>query len=145
MFCKTSEFKYCLTSQSFGGFCEFPCSLWIRTLTQQERLPSGLVPLSARPAAPCGILSLMGFTSLSVCGIIQTNQSHPSARTWQHPQPPVTGEPASHLHCWLSCSPMVPLCGPTWCVLSFSLCWVSVTNKLLPVSCIGVRHCCCCC
>lgn len=140
MYCETSEFKYCLTSLSFGGSCEFLCSLWVCTVTQQERLPSGLAPLSARPAALYGVFSLTGFPSLSVCGIVQTNQSHPSARAQQHPQPPGTAKPASHLLAWFACPAVAPLCGPTWCVKPFSLRWVSVTNKLLPVSCISVRH-----
>lgn len=54
-------------------------------LVTSRSIPSQLVPLAARLAAPYLVLHLMSFTSLQACGIIQTRKSHPPVGTRHHP------------------------------------------------------------
>ena len=58
---------------------------------QWERLHTQVVPLLTRPAVPHLDLNLIYFTTLSVCKIIQTNQSHPQDVNWDGGGPLVSG------------------------------------------------------
>lgn len=69
--------------------------------TQQERLPTWQVPVSATPAAFYLVLNLIGFTLL-VHKIIQTSQSQPTPGTRENPNPLVTTNPASNGSCWVT-------------------------------------------
>lgn len=64
---------------SFPTFVRYP-----QPPTQWENLPTWLVSLLARPAAPHLVFNLIGFTSLPAEEIIQTNQSHPPMETRGH-------------------------------------------------------------
>lgn len=82
-------------------------------------LPPWRVPQSAESAVPHLVFSLMGFTSLSNCEIIQTSQSHPPCEqrvtSLSSPQSLTPRAMAGFLY-----SQVQSLHGPTWLVASSS-------------------------
>lgn len=114
----------------YALLCSTPAPPQTPLQAQQENLPPWRVPQSAESAVPHLVFSLMGFTSLSNCEIIQTSQSHPPCEqrvtSLSSPQSLTPRAMAGFLY-----SQVQSLHGPTWLVASSSSSlWVHMASNL---------------